>query len=218
MASWDQRKDGRRRRLTDELVRAQTRAVVTGSAYWKQRFAAIGRTPGSISGAAALESVDRVRVAQAAAHGVVDNLLDLNLGKSARLQERLEIIELAEAVNLGIGVDKKLEAHSLTGQTEIVLLHAHEIRDRVNDVVHRRAQVQFLVFLVVRPPDFQLPAVRLVFFKRSGIENAVHAAVEPGHLFSLEAIAGQFPVDLIDVLQHRDVPGRPSGREMPADF
>ena len=60
MTSWDRRKDSRRRSLTDELVRAQTRAVVTGSAYWKQRFAAIGRAPRSINGAAALESVPAV--------------------------------------------------------------------------------------------------------------------------------------------------------------
>ena len=60
MTSWDRRKDSRRRSLTDELVRAQTRAVVTGSAYWKQRFAAIGRAPASINGAAALESVPAV--------------------------------------------------------------------------------------------------------------------------------------------------------------
>jgi hypothetical protein len=60
VTSWDRRTDSRRRRLTDELVRAQTRAVVTGSAYWKQRFAAIGRAPGSIDGAEALESVPAV--------------------------------------------------------------------------------------------------------------------------------------------------------------
>jgi phenylacetate-coenzyme A ligase PaaK-like adenylate-forming protein len=60
VTSWDRRKDSQRRRLQDELVRAQTRAAVGGSAYWKQRFAAIGRAPASISGAAALESVPAV--------------------------------------------------------------------------------------------------------------------------------------------------------------
>ena len=41
-------------------MRGQVRAVVAGSAYWRGRFAAIGRTAASISGAAALESVPAV--------------------------------------------------------------------------------------------------------------------------------------------------------------
>ena len=60
MASWDKRADNQLRRLPDELVRGQVRAVAAGSAYWRARFAAIGRTPASISGAAALESVPAV--------------------------------------------------------------------------------------------------------------------------------------------------------------
>jgi phenylacetate-coenzyme A ligase PaaK-like adenylate-forming protein len=60
VTSWDRRNDSRRHRLQDELVRAQARAVAGGSAYWKQRFAAIGRSPATISGAAALESVPAV--------------------------------------------------------------------------------------------------------------------------------------------------------------
>ena len=41
-------------------MRGQVRAVVAGSAYWRGRFAAIGRTAASIAGAAALESVPAV--------------------------------------------------------------------------------------------------------------------------------------------------------------
>ena len=41
-------------------MRGQVRAVVAGSAYWRARFAAIGRTAASISGASALESVPAV--------------------------------------------------------------------------------------------------------------------------------------------------------------
>ena len=41
-------------------MRGQVRAVIAGSAYWRARFAAIGRTAASISGAAALESVPAV--------------------------------------------------------------------------------------------------------------------------------------------------------------
>ena len=60
MTSWDRRSDGRLRKLQDELVRAQVRALAGGSAYWKQRFAAVGRSASSISGAAALESLPAV--------------------------------------------------------------------------------------------------------------------------------------------------------------
>lgn len=60
MASWDKRGDNQLRRLQDELVRGQVRAVAAGSTYWRSRFAAIGRTPSSIAGATALESVPAV--------------------------------------------------------------------------------------------------------------------------------------------------------------
>ena len=60
MAQWDRRNQTQLRRLQDELTRAQVRAVVGGSAYWRQRFAAIGRTASSITGAADLESVPAV--------------------------------------------------------------------------------------------------------------------------------------------------------------
>ena len=69
MSSWDRRSDGRLRKLQDELVRAQSRAVASGSAYWKQRFAAAGRMPGSISGAAALESLPAVGERDVSANG-----------------------------------------------------------------------------------------------------------------------------------------------------
>lgn len=60
MSSWDRRSGKRLRTLQDELVHAQARAVASGSAYWKQRFAAAGRMPGSIKTAAALESLPAV--------------------------------------------------------------------------------------------------------------------------------------------------------------
>jgi hypothetical protein len=56
VADWDRRSDTQQRKLQDELVRGQVRALVAGSTYWKQRFAAVGRSATSITGAAALES------------------------------------------------------------------------------------------------------------------------------------------------------------------
>src|SRR3954451_7484543 len=69
MTSWDRRSDGRLRKLQDELVRAQARAVVSGSAYWKQRFATVGRSASSISGAAALEALPAVGERDISANG-----------------------------------------------------------------------------------------------------------------------------------------------------
>ena len=69
MTSWDRRSDSRLRKLQDELVRAQARAVSGGSAYWKQRFAAAGRTASSIDGAAALESLPAVGERDVSANG-----------------------------------------------------------------------------------------------------------------------------------------------------
>jgi hypothetical protein len=60
VASWDRRGESSQRKLQDELVRGQVRALVAGSEYWKQRFAAIGRTASSVTGVAALESVPAV--------------------------------------------------------------------------------------------------------------------------------------------------------------
>jgi hypothetical protein len=58
--AWDRRDGKQLRKLQDELVRAQVRAVVAGSAYGKQRLAAAGRTAAAIAGAAALETVPAV--------------------------------------------------------------------------------------------------------------------------------------------------------------
>src|SRR4051795_1513801 len=69
VTSWDRRSDGRLRKLQDELVRAQARAVSSGSAYWKQRFAAAGRTASSITGAAALEALPAVGERDVSANG-----------------------------------------------------------------------------------------------------------------------------------------------------
>ena len=69
MSSWDRRSAGRLRKLQDELVRAQVRALAGGSAYWKQRFAAVGRSASSISGAAALESLPAVGERDVSANG-----------------------------------------------------------------------------------------------------------------------------------------------------
>lgn len=60
MTSWDRRDEKQLRRLQDELVRSQVRAVVAGSAYWKQRFAAIGKTAASVDGVTALATVPAV--------------------------------------------------------------------------------------------------------------------------------------------------------------
>lgn len=50
MAEWDKRSAKQIRSLQDELVRTQVRAVGSSAAYWKQRFAVLGRTPGTIDG------------------------------------------------------------------------------------------------------------------------------------------------------------------------
>jgi phenylacetate-CoA ligase len=49
-----------RGKLQDELVRTQVRAVATGSAFWRDRFAALGQLPGSIDSVAKLASVPAV--------------------------------------------------------------------------------------------------------------------------------------------------------------
>src|SRR4051794_1354682 len=69
VTSWDRRSDSRLRKLQDELVRAQARAVSSGSAYWKQRFAAAGRTASSINGAADLEALPAVGERDVSANG-----------------------------------------------------------------------------------------------------------------------------------------------------
>lgn len=69
MTSWDRRSDSGLRKLQDELVRAQARAVSSGSSYWKQRFAAAGRTAASIDGAKALESLPAVGERDVSANG-----------------------------------------------------------------------------------------------------------------------------------------------------
>ena len=69
MTSWDRRSEKRLRKLQDELVRAQARAVSSGSAYWKQRFAAAGRTASSITDAAALESLPAIGERDVSANG-----------------------------------------------------------------------------------------------------------------------------------------------------
>ena len=46
--------------MQDELVRAQVRAVAAGSAYWRERFASVGKNAASFSGAAALEALPAV--------------------------------------------------------------------------------------------------------------------------------------------------------------
>ncbi|HMC70561.1 MAG TPA: hypothetical protein VKJ07_15500, partial [Mycobacteriales bacterium] len=69
MTSWDRRSDSGLRKLQDELVRAQARAVSSSSTYWKQRFAAAGRTASSIDGAAALESLPAVGERDVSANG-----------------------------------------------------------------------------------------------------------------------------------------------------
>src|SRR3954454_2293247 len=69
VTSWDRRSDGGLRKLQDELVRAQARAVSSGSAYWKQRFATVGRPASSITGAAALESLPAVGERDVSANG-----------------------------------------------------------------------------------------------------------------------------------------------------
>ena len=48
------------KKLQDELVRSQVRAVVSGSAYWKERFAAVGVTAGKIDGVNALGGIPAV--------------------------------------------------------------------------------------------------------------------------------------------------------------
>ncbi|MEN3271886.1 MAG: hypothetical protein V7636_647, partial [Actinomycetota bacterium] len=84
MTSWDRHNDSQRRRLTDELVRAQTRAVVAGSAYWKQRFAAIGRTAASIKGADTLAEVPAVGERDVSANGDPASMAALVLHGSDR--------------------------------------------------------------------------------------------------------------------------------------
>ena len=46
--------------MQDELGRAQVRAVAAGSAYWRERFASVGKNAASFSGAAALEALPAV--------------------------------------------------------------------------------------------------------------------------------------------------------------
>jgi phenylacetate-coenzyme A ligase PaaK-like adenylate-forming protein len=58
--AWDRLSDKARQRLQDQLVREQVRAVAAGSAYWKQRFAAIARPASSVTSADKLASVPAV--------------------------------------------------------------------------------------------------------------------------------------------------------------
>lgn len=60
MADWDKRSAKQLTKLQDELVRAQVRAVASSSAWWKQRFAALGQS------AAKLEGVDNLAALPAA--------------------------------------------------------------------------------------------------------------------------------------------------------
>ena len=59
-ATWDKRSARQLRSLQDELARNQVRAVAGSSAYWKQRFADIGRAPSSIDSVDALAAVPAV--------------------------------------------------------------------------------------------------------------------------------------------------------------
>jgi len=58
--AWDRLGDKARQRLQDQLVREQVRAVAGGSAYWKKRFADIGRPAASVTTAAQLGAVPAV--------------------------------------------------------------------------------------------------------------------------------------------------------------
>ncbi|MDQ1747464.1 MAG: phenylacetate-CoA ligase [Frankiaceae bacterium] len=58
--AWDRLGDKARQRLQDQLVREQVRAVASGSAYWKKRFADIGRPAASVTSVDKLASVPAV--------------------------------------------------------------------------------------------------------------------------------------------------------------
>jgi phenylacetate-coenzyme A ligase PaaK-like adenylate-forming protein len=58
--TWDKHSDKARQRLQDQLVREQVRAVAAGSAYWKQRFADLGRDPGAVTSVETLASIPAV--------------------------------------------------------------------------------------------------------------------------------------------------------------
>jgi phenylacetate-coenzyme A ligase PaaK-like adenylate-forming protein len=58
--AWDRLGDRARQRLQDQLVREQVRAVAAGSAYWKQRFADLGRLPASVTSVDKLATVPAV--------------------------------------------------------------------------------------------------------------------------------------------------------------
>lgn len=58
--AWDSLGDRGRRKLRDTLVREQARAVTSGAAYWRQRFADLGRTAASVTSVEALAALPAV--------------------------------------------------------------------------------------------------------------------------------------------------------------
>ena len=91
---------------------------------------------------------------------MIQNFLDLHPVQAARPQEGFKILELVEAVDLGISVNEVFNAYSFSSQAVGILVYLEKIADGIDEIVNGRGEIELLVFLVMGLPDLELSPIR----------------------------------------------------------
>ena len=117
--------------------------------------------------------------------------------KSAAGEQAAEECVGTARVDFGHRIDQKLRLRRVVRR---ILIDAKETNQTLDEVIERGAQIGAAV--VVAPPAFEIEAVVLIFFKRSGVERAEDAIADFDGLDALTGLTGSAPVKSVDILQN----------------